>query len=97
MIEKKVTIEASPKEVAGLLFELDNKQVADVFKEWKLLFDKNYEERKEKGETIWIFDLQHFMLYVAKELDNDGIELLRSFYSSIIYHKIKDVVKDNQI
>lgn len=97
MIEKTVTINATPKEVANLLFELNDIQVAEVFKEWKLLFDKNYEERKENGETIWIFDLQHFLLHVAKHLDKDGVEAVRSFYSSVIYHNIKDIVEDNRI
>ena len=93
MIEKTVQLKAEPKEVAELLFELDNTQVAEVFAEWKLLFDKNYEEQKDKGKNIFIYDLNHFMLYVAEKLDDDGREMVRSMYSSVIYFMMKDINK----
>ena len=82
---RNIEVVATPKEIADMLFDLDNKEVAQVFVHWKILFDQEYKRRKEAKENIWIFDLNHFMLHVVKELDNDGKEFFRSAYAHLIY------------
>lgn len=92
-MERTVEIKGTPKEVAELLFNLDNKEVAEVFAHWKNLFDEEYKRRKEAKETIWIFDLNHFLLYVVGEMDNDGKDIVRSMYSSLIYKEYDNLHK----
>lgn len=92
-MKTEIEIKLGPKEIAQHLFELDNEQVAEVFSHWKKLFEKEYEERKKAGETIWIFDLNHFFMHVAKRLDDDGIDFFRSAYSSILYRFCDDIHK----
>lgn len=92
-MKREIEIKASVKEVAELLFKLDNKEVAEVFTEWKRLFDECYESRKREGKPIHVFDLSHFMMYVIPEMDDEGIDVIRSMYSSLIYHFIDDVAQ----
>ena len=92
-MEKTIEIKATPQEVANLLFDLDNKQVAEVFALWTKLFEDEYQRRKEAGEQNWIFGLDHFMLYVVKELDDDGKKLITSMYSHLIYTMVSDIHK----
>ncbi len=89
----EIELNPNPKEVAEMLFNLDNKEVAEVFAHWKKLFDIEYDRRSKAKESIHIFDLNHFFLYVADELDNDGIDFFRSAYASIIYKYIDDIHK----
>lgn len=92
-MKREIEIQASPKEVAEMLFNLDNEQVASVFSEWKKLFDLEYERRKKEGETIWIFDLNHFMLYVIDKMDEDAKDFIRSSYASLVYRFCNDIHK----
>lgn len=92
MLHHQIEIKATPENVAELLFELDNQEVAKVFGIWKKKFDEAYEERKAKGEVIWIFDLSHFFMYVVKELDEDGRDLIRSMYSSVLTAQNRTIV-----
>lgn len=92
-MEKMVEIKASPEEVANLLFDLDNRQVAEVFKIWSELFEKEYQKNKAEGKTIWIFGLDHFMLYVVKEMDDEAKKLVTSMYSHLIYTMVSDIHK----
>ena len=85
MITKEVTVTATPEEVAQLLFELDSKQVADVFALWAKLFEDNFTEMHKQGKPVHIFDLPHFMLYVANDLDDDGKKLIRDLYAMVLY------------
>jgi hypothetical protein len=87
-MEKTVKIEHSTDDIAELLFNLDNQQVAEVISKWKLLFDQNYEDRKANKEPIWIFDLNHFMMHVIDEMDEDALDFIRSSYSSLVYKLI---------
>jgi len=80
MIKREVEIKASPEEIAELLFELDNKEVAKVFSIWKKLFEDEYKRKAEAKEPIWIFDLNHFMMWVIPEMDEDGLDFVRSSY-----------------
>lgn len=89
-LTKQVNIEHSLDDIAELLFNLDNEQVAKVISLWKLKFDQEYQRRKEAKETIWIFDLNHFMMHVVDRLDNDGVDFFRTAYSSIVLKFIDD-------
>jgi hypothetical protein len=95
MITRNIEVSADPKEVAELLFDLDNKQVAEVFNHWKRLFDSEYESRKANNQPIWIFDLCHFMMHVIPELDSDGLDLIRSMYTSLIIKSVDEPFKYN--
>lgn len=92
MLHQQIEIKATPENVVELLFELDNQEVAKVFKLWKLKFDEGYEERKKNNEPIWIFDLSHFFMYVVKDLDEDGRDLVRSMYSSVLTAQTRTVI-----
>ena len=92
-MEAKINITPTIDQLAEMLFELDNKQVAELFGKWRNLFEEEYQRRKDEGEVIWIFDLNHFMLYVADELDDDGIDFFRSAYASIVYKFCDKITK----
>lgn len=92
-MERSVQINLTVEEMADQLFNLDNQQVAQVFKLWKQKFDENYEQRKANNEPIWIFDLFHFLLYVAKELDEETKQVFTSFYTALIYNNIDKMVE----
>ena len=96
-MERKIKIKATPKEVAELLFELDNREVAEVFKQWHKLFEDAYKKRKEAGETIWIFDLNHFMLYVIDEMDEDAHDFIRCAYSQLVYRMVSNEAKKHKL
>jgi hypothetical protein len=85
MIEKTVQIEATPDNVAELLFNLDDRQVAEVFSLWHKKFEDEYERRKEAKEPIWIFDLPHFWMHVSKHLDDNGKTIIRDLYAMQFY------------
>ena len=88
-MNKEVNIILTIDDIAEALFNLDNKQVAEVISKWKKLFDQEYERRKTAGETIWIFDLNHFMLYVMSEADEDVKEFFRNAYAHHLYTTLK--------
>jgi hypothetical protein len=90
-MKQEIEVKANVKEMAEMLFELDSKQVAEVFAEWKKLFDQEYERRKRDKETIWIYDLNHFMIYVIDEMDDDGKEFIRSAYAMLVYYLVDDI------
>lgn len=96
-MEKTIKINLTELEVAEALFNLDNKQVAKVFSEWKRLFDEEYERKKSAKEPIWIFDLNHFMLHVIDELDEDGINFFRTTYASMLYKMVDDIHKKHLV
>ena len=81
-----VTIENTPEEVAEMLFNLNDQEVAAVFALWAKKFDEEYVRRKEAGKPIWIFDLPHFFLHVVKHLDEDGMRIVRDMYAMQLYH-----------
>lgn len=97
MINRTIEIKASPEEVAELLFELDNKEVAEVFSIWKRKFDEEYDRRKEAREPIWIFDLNHFILHVLTEMDDDGKEFFRTGYANMIYLMQQDTFNKHKL
>ena len=78
-MNKEVNITLTTDDIAEALFDLDNKEVAEVISKWKALFDQEYERRKAEGKPIWIFDLNHFMLYVMKEVHIKDYRLCYSF------------------
>lgn len=84
-MNKEVNITLTTDDIAEALFNLDNQQVAEVISKWKKLFDREYERRKAEGKTIWIFDLNHFMLYVMSEADEDVKEFFRNAYAHHLY------------
>lgn len=88
-MKKEITVTLSTDEIAEALFDLDNKQVAEVISKWKELFDQEYKRRKAEGETIWIFDLNHFMMYVMKEADENVKEFFRNAYAHYLYTTLK--------
>lgn len=91
-MKTEIEIKTSPKVLAELLFDLDSQEVGQVFKEWKLLFDENFIKNKDvKGN--WINDLNTFMYFVVKDLDEDGIEFFREAYATIIYRYCNDIYK----
>lgn len=92
-MEKTVEIKATPEEVANLLFDLDNIQVAKVFSIWMELFEKEYQKNKAEGKTTWIFGLDHFMLYVIKEMDDEAKKLVTSMYAHLLYVTVGDIHK----
>ena len=92
-MEKTIEIKANPKEVAQLLFDLDNEQVAQVFSEWKILFDKEIQRMRSEGKTVWTHDLNHFMLYVVDKMDDDAKDMIRNMYAQLVYRLVDDVVK----
>jgi len=96
-MKKEVEIKASPRELAELLFDLDSKEVGEVFSEWSKLFEEEYQRRKAANETIWIFDLTHFFMYVAKDLDEDGVKFFRDAYTSILYQFCDDIHKKHLV
>ena len=96
-MKTEVEIKTTPKELAKLLFDLDNEEVAEVFSNWKKLFEDEVNERRKNNETIWIWDLNHFMMHVVKRLDDDGIDFFRSAYSSILYRFCDDITKKHLI
>ena len=95
-MKREIEIKASPKEVAELLFNLDNREVAEMFSEWNRLFNEEYERRKASKEPIYIFDLSHFMMHVIPEMDNDAIDVIRSMYTSVVFNFIDDIGKKHK-
>lgn len=96
VMKREIEVKATPSEIAELLFELDNKEVAEVFAKWKQLFDEAYQSRKNKKEYIHIYDLSHFMMYVIPEMDDDGLDVVRSMYTSLVYNFIDDIAKKHK-
>jgi hypothetical protein len=92
-MKRQIEITATPKEVAELLFNLDNEQVAQVFDEWKELFEQEYERKIAAKETVWIFGLNHFMMYVADKMSDDTIDFFRSTYATIVYKMVDNIHK----
>ena len=92
-MEKTIEIKATPQEVANLLFDLDNKQVAEVFALWTKLFEDEYQRRKEAGEPVWIFGLDQFMLHVVSEMDDEAKKLVTSMYAHLLYVTVSDIHK----
>jgi len=92
-ITQQVEIKLSTDQIAEALFSLDNKQVADVISKWVTLFDESYERAREAGEPVYIFDLNHFMLYVVKEMDEKGLDFIRSSYGTLVYTFCNDIHK----
>ena len=84
-MNKEVNIKLTTDDIAEALFDLDNKEVAEVISKWKALFDQEYERSKAEGKPIWIFDLNHFMLYVMKEADENVKEFFRNAYAHHLY------------
>lgn len=95
-MKRELEVTATPKEIAELLYNLDNKEVAEMFAEWHRLFEENYNKRKAAGDPIWIFDLSHFMMYVIPEMNDEAIDVIRSMYSSVIYNFIDDIAKKHK-
>ena len=92
-MKKEIELTLSVEDLAEQLYNLDNEQVANLFSIWKRKFDEGYEERKAAGQPIWIFDLNHFMMYVVPKLDEDGLDFFRSAYSTMIYQMCDNVSK----
>lgn len=80
-MEKKVKIDIEPKEVAGLLHEMDTGQLADVFIEWNRLIKKEYEAKP----NFWP-DLGACMIWVAAQSQHeiDLHEVIRAMYAASI-------------
>ena len=84
-----VTIENTPEEIAEILFNMDNIQIAELFSLWMKKFDEEYSRRKKENLPIHIFDFYHFFLYVVKHLDSDGKQFFKDAFSAIIYSEIE--------
>ena len=85
----KVTIENTPEELAEILFNMDNTEIAKLFGLWRKKFDDEYQRRKEANEPIHIFDFYHFFLWVVKDLDHDGKQFFKDAFSAVTYAEIE--------
>jgi len=93
-MKTEVEIKVDPKQLAEMLFDLDSIEVGQVFKEWKLLFDKNFMDNKDQ-KGMWIHSLNAFMYHVVNDLDDDGIEFFREAYASVLYKYCNDINKSH--
>ena len=96
-MKREIEIKATPKEIAEMLFNLDNYEVAEMFSHWKKLFDDSFNECVKNKKTAWVFDLNHFMMHVIPELDEDGKDFFRSAYATMIYNLVDNVSKKHLI
>jgi len=72
-----------------MLFNLDEREVAELFKEWNNKFEVNWLEMRAKGEKgMFIHSLYHFFLYVEPHLDRDGKQFFQDANNAIIYKNL---------
>lgn len=85
-----VTIETTPEEIAEILFNMDNKEVAEVFKLWNNKFKQNWTEKRTQNISgYFIHSLYHFFLYVVKDLDANGKQFFKDAFSAITFSEIE--------
>jgi len=90
-MQKTINIQLTNEEIVEALFNKDQSEIAEIFSLWKKRFDKNKEERTRTGKPIWIFDLNHFFMYVAEHLDEDGKDFFRTAFATIWYKEIDQI------
>lgn len=81
-MKTEVTIQPTPKQIADMLFELDDRQVIEVFEEW----NKNFEEEYKKPSKTYKVDFYGFCLYFTKNMSDEAKEMIRGMYSALIYN-----------
>jgi hypothetical protein len=81
-METTVTIKPTPKEIADMLFELDDREVMKVFDEW----NKNFEEEYKKPSRSFKVDFYGFCLYFTRDMSESAKEMVRGMYSALIYN-----------
>jgi hypothetical protein len=94
-MEKTITVDVSNHELAELLFSKSDVDVAEIISLWKRKFDENFKDKREKGERVDIFDLNHFFMYVVNHLDEDGRDFFRIAFATIFYKEIDKIVAKN--
>lgn len=80
-----VTIENTPEEVAEMLWNMDDKQIAKVFELWYKKHEDEYAKMRKEKPNQYFIDHGGMAYYVSNHLSEEAKDCIRNLYSAIWY------------
>ena len=78
-----ITIENNPEEVAEMLWNMDDAQIAKAFELWFKKHESEYNRMRKEKPNQYFVDHGGMAYYISNHMSEEGKDCIRNLYAAI--------------